>query len=199
MTDSTSAQLRNLGVGEKIKALRKSKEFSIAQLASKASLTSPLLEQIEKDDVFPNLGTLMNIAKALRVEVSTFLVREEPLEKIELTRCGERLAVDQTIRDKAVGRNYSFQALSSRLKDKRMKPFFVEFDTTAIEVPHALTHSGEEFCFCLKGRIQFTSEDRTLILNPGDALHFYSDIPHAFMGLGTEKPRAIFVMLPDRA
>ena len=48
---------------------------------------------------------------------------------------------------------YNYQALAYRLKDKRMEPFLVEFDSGIDEKPVPLSHEGEEFCYCLEGEI----------------------------------------------
>lgn len=196
MAFSTQEELKKLGIGRKIKTLREQKEIPIETLAQDANITAAVMSQIEHDVVPPTLATLINISKALEVGVDTFFVKDEVMENVELTRSNDRLSVSKTREADNTRMTYSFQALSYRLKDKQMETFFVEFDTTTQEDAEPLSHDGEEFCYCLEGEIEFTTDEGKIILRPGDALHFYSNVPHVLKGVGPGTPKAIFVLLP---
>ena len=198
MNYSTSEELKRLGIGEEIKTLREEKQLSLDDLAEKVDLKPTLLSQIEADVVPPTLATLLNIAKVLGVSVDHFFIREETLEKIELTRVNERLSVTKSRESDQARMTYSYEALAYRLKGKRMEPFLVEFDAEIEEKPIPLSHDGEEFCYCLEGEIEFITDDKRIILQPGDSLYFYSNIPHVLRGIGPGKPKGIFVLLPNK-
>lgn len=198
MNYSTSEELKRLGIGEKIKTLREEKQLSLDDLAEKVDLKPTLLSQIEADVVPPTLATLLNIAKVLGVSVDHFFIREETLEKIELTRVNERLSVTKSRESDQARMTYSYEALAYRLKGKRMEPFLVEFDAEIEEKPIPLSHDGEEFCYCLEGEIEFITDDKRIILQSGDSLYFYSNIPHVLRGIGPGKPKGIFVLLPNK-
>ena len=196
MTESNSDELKRLGIGKKIKTLREQKQLSLKDLATNVQLKPILLSQIESDVVPPTLATLLNIAKALKVNVDHFFLQDELIDKIELTRSNERLSVAKSRDSDSARMTYNYQALSFRLKDKRMEPFLVEFDSEIEEKLIPLSHEGEEFCFCLEGEIEFITDDKRIILQSGDALYYYSDIPHVLRGIGPGKPKGIFVLLP---
>jgi len=198
MSYNTQQELARLGIGVKIKSLREQKSLSVDDLAKKVKLTPVLLSQIENDVVPPTVATLLNISKVLDVGIDHFFIQENFVEKIELTRNDDRLKITRGD-DSDMGRlTYSYQALSYRLKGKRMEPFFVEFDTETREKTIPLSHDGEEFCFCLEGRIEFISGDQKIMLYPGDSLYYFSDVPHVLRGVGSKTPKAIFVLLPGR-
>jgi len=197
MTESTIDELKRLGIGKKIKTLREQKQLSLDNLAEEVQLKPTLLSQIESDVVPPTLATLLNIARVLSVNVDHFFLQEELVDKIELTRANERLSVAKSRESDSARMTYNYQALSYRLQNKRMEPFLVEFDSEIEEKLIPLSHKGEEFCYCLEGEIEFITEDKRIILQPGDSLYYYSDIPHVLRGIGPGKPRGIFVLLPE--
>ena len=80
-------------------------------------------------------------------------MQQKAFEKVELTRAHERLKVAKSRDTDKARMTYNFQALAYRLKDKRMEPFLMEFDSGIDEKPVPLSHEGEEFCYCLEGEI----------------------------------------------
>lgn len=198
MAQSTQEALKALGIGNKIRTFREEKELSLEALAEKVDITAALMSQIERDVVPPTLATLMNISRALDRGMDAFFVKDEVAEQVELTRENERLTVIRSRDTDHARMTYNFQALSYRLKDKQMETFFVEFDSDTEEKLVPLSHDGEEFCFCLEGDIEFRTDEKTIILRAGDALHFYSTVPHVIRGMGPGTPKAVFVLLPDK-
>ncbi len=198
MTVSTQEELKKLGIGKKILTFREEKDLSLDFLATEANITPALLSQIEQEVVPPTLATLINISKVLNVGMDAFFIKESEEEKVELTRSNDRLTVERSQDTDHSRMTYNFQALSYRLKGKQMEPFFVEFDTEVEEDLVPLSHEGEEFCYCLEGEIEFRNDEKKIILRPGDALHFYSNVPHVLRGIGPVKPKAVFVLLPEK-
>lgn len=197
MTSSTQDALKALGIGNKIRTFREEKDISLETLAENANITPALMSQIERDVVPPTLATLMNISRALDKGMDAFFVKDDVVEQVELTRENERLSVVRNRDTDHARMTYNFHALSYRLKDKQMEPFYVEFDSDIEEKLVPLSHEGEEFCFCLEGDIEFRTDEKTIILRSGDALHFYSTVPHVIRGLGPGTPKAVFVLLPQ--
>ncbi len=197
MVESTVEELKRLGIGRKIRTLRDEKQLPLKKLAEKVKLQPALLSQIENDIVPPTLATLLNIARELEVNVDHFFMQQKAFEKVELTRAHERLKVAKSRDTDQARMTYNYQALAYRLKDKRMEPFIVEFDSGIDEKPVPLSHEGEEFCYCLEGEIEFITDEKRIVLQPGDALYYFSKIPHVLRGIGPGKPKGIFVLLPD--
>ncbi len=196
MAYSTTEELKRLGIGKKISSIREEKQIPLEKLAEDVNLKPALLSQIESDVVPPTLATLLNVARVLGVSVDHFFTEQEIVEKVELTRSNERLSVAKSRESDQARMTYNYQALSYRLKDKRLEPFLVEFDSTIEENLVPLSHEGEEFCFCLEGEIEFITDERRILLKPGDSLHFYSHVPHVLRGIGPGTPKAVFVLLP---
>ena len=78
--------------------------------------------------------------------------------------------------------------------DKHMEPLLVEFQPLETGNMVFTNHEGEEFVFVLEGRLEFRTDDRVEILEPGDTIYFESDINHSFRSLDEKPARAIAVV-----
>ncbi len=197
MNLSTKSDIEALGIGEKIHRLRESKGMLLSSLAAKAQISSTVMSQIETEQIPPGLVTLANISKALNVGMDFFFAKKAPIETIELTRVNDRVTVQKKSALDHGDAHYDYQALSYRLKGKKMETFLAHFNESSKINPLPVGHSGEEFCFCLNGEIDFITNDKTIRLMPGDSLHFYSPAPHVFKKAGHTKATALFILLPD--
>jgi transcriptional regulator with XRE-family HTH domain/quercetin dioxygenase-like cupin family protein len=70
-------------IGEKLRAVRQSRQMSLRELANKAEVSASMLSQIETGKVFPSVRSLYSIANALEVSVDYFFPEQS----------GERAAV----------------------------------------------------------------------------------------------------------
>lgn len=195
MPHKTARELKQLGIGKKIKALRISKGLEPDELAARLGLSKVLLSQIEDDVLPPTVATLLNISAQLDVGIDHFFTDQKSKAEFEITRPDDRLAVHHEALADSKRLTYDYESLAYRLAEKHMEPFFVEFDASE-EASEALTHEGEEFVYVLEGEIEFTLGDEVVRLREGEALYFYAHTPHAIRGIGPGKPKAIIVLYP---
>ena len=123
-------ELKQLGIGKKIRALREGKGLMLDDLAARAGLTKVLLGQIEEDVVPPTVATLLNLSKLLDVSIDYFFTEDEHIGRVEVTRIDERLTVHHDDLPDAGQVTYNYESLAYRLAKKHMEPFYVEFDST---------------------------------------------------------------------
>jgi transcriptional regulator with XRE-family HTH domain len=192
-----NADLKGLGLGRKIRTIREAKKLSTEEVAERASLAPILISQIESDAVTPPVATLLKIAQALDTHIGDFFVEAEPRKRYEVVRKGEHKRVARKPTPDKSPLSYSYEALAFRLSKRHMEPFLVEFDIDIDEEVPPLSHKGEEFVFVLDGELEFHAEDEIVRLSQGDSLYFDSNIPHAFIGKGNVRPRAVIVIYPE--
>lgn len=195
-SDVASADDR-LKIGSKIRDLREKKNVPLKDLASKTDLTTSVLNKIEKDEVVPPLGTLLRLSKALDVSMAAFFEDEVAVEKIFMTRSGERIKVKGRPRHQEGEIDYFYESLEPKNPNKHIEPFLVEFQPMEAADVLFLSHEGEEFHFVLEGKVEFRTDDRVEILEAGDSLFFESDMNHGFRSL-TEKPARVLVVVWSR-
>jgi len=195
MSPQTAIELKQLGIGEKIRSLRTAKKMGLDALAKKLGVSKILLGQIEEDVIPPTVATLLNISKILGVGIDHFFSDVEQTGKFELTRADERLSVHHDDLPEPGKISYNYESLAYRLAKKHMEPFFVQFDVSP-EEGESYSHDGEEFIHVIKGEIEVVLSGDRVRLNAGDSLYFYANVPHTIRGIGPEKPEAVIVLYP---
>ena len=78
---------RRLGKG--IKTFREERGVSLEALAENTGLTVAFLTSLEEDDLYPTIGPLQKVARALGVRLGTFMDDEISRDPI-ISRLGER-------------------------------------------------------------------------------------------------------------
>ncbi len=180
-------------IGGRIRSYRENQEISPADLAERTGLDQGFLKAIEQDDVYPSLGPLLKIARALGVRLGTFLddaVSKDPL----IVRLGERKE-ELTMRKedgKAVG--LRFHSLGKGKTDRHMEPFFIEILPESEEDTKLSSHEGEEFILVQSGRVLIEYGREKHILEPGDSTYFNSIVPHRVCSEGGEKAEIYAVL-----
>ena len=87
-------------MGALVRELRESQGLTLAQLSSKAAVSSGLISQIEHGQGNPAYLTLLKLAQALSVPVGTFVAEPEQKVTNGVVRAGNRRRLE--IADKAV-------------------------------------------------------------------------------------------------
>ena len=62
-----------------------------------------------------------------------------------------------------------------------------------------MVHSGVEFVFCLKGRLLYTIENQTFLLEPGDSLLFEASQSHRWKNADTTPTRSLLILIPTQS
>lgn len=197
VSDDIRHEVKNLHIGRKIRELRKKGGLVLRDLSDRTGLSKPLLSQIEKEVVSPPIATLLKISKALNTNIGFFFQNDGSEERVVVVRKDESKVIDS----RYLGREesgYYYEALAYKKSKKYMEPFLVEFKRKKADQLTYFNHEGEEFIYLLEGRLEFRTEDRQVLLNPGDSLYFESSIPHAYRALGRGNAKALSVIYSAR-
>lgn len=189
--------LKKLHIGKKIRELRKKAGFILQDLSDRTGLSKPLLSQIEKEVVSPPIATLLKISKALSVNIGFFFQDSYLEEKVVLVKKDESKVIDSRFFGREEN-GYYYEALAYKKSKKYMEPFLVEFKRKKVEKLSYFSHDGDEFIYLLEGTLEFRTEDKQFILQPGDSLYFESSTPHAYRAMGRRNAKALTVVYPLR-
>jgi transcriptional regulator with XRE-family HTH domain len=170
-------EIKEIRVGEKIKALREQKGLSLKDVADITGFSTALLSQIENHLVSPSLGTMTKLARALGVRVGNFL-GETQGEPFTIVRKDERKNVSRFASKEGVKYGYSYESLGFDKKDRHMEPFIVTLEPATVKTSKTSSHEGEEFIFVLEGEMEVILGNHTDVLSPGDSIYYDSTIPH---------------------
>ena len=135
---------RDNAVGARVRAFREARGLTLAALAETTNLSPAFLEGLENGAVYPPIGTLQKVARALDVRLGTFLDGEESSDPViariegfpsgfpggrqtapapadaEPPRTGEAEPAADMFRP-----GYLYQVLGKGKSDRNMEPFCV--------------------------------------------------------------------------
>ncbi len=174
-------------IGSKIKELRTNKKMTLKELSEKTSLSTGFLSQLERGLTSIATDSLLNIAEALDVELSYFL--------LSTSKRRERFIQKSYERDIALHINY---VLSNNPEDKTILPRLIEIlPTNTEENLNTYQHEGEEFIYVLEGIITIFINDEKQYLYPGDSAHFKSSINHNYANYTNKICKILVVSAPN--
>jgi len=163
-------------LGQKIKALREDKGMSIEAMSQMTGFDVETLLKIEKNEIQPQLGTVIKLSKALDSALGR-LVSGQGDRLYTITRKNERQSIVRSTSSKSDGQKlYTYKSLASEVKGRHMEPLVVQLE----EYPEqeVSIHEGEEFIFVLDGTVLLKIGDEAFELDPGDSAYYLSTTPH---------------------
>jgi len=179
-------------IGSKIKELRTNKKMTLKELSEKTSLSTGFLSQLERGLTSIATDSLLNIAEALDVELSYFLLSTSKRRERFIQKSYER---DIYKIDNALHINY---VLSNNPEDKTILPRLIEIlPTNTEENLNTYQHEGEEFIYVLEGIITIFINDEKQYLYPGDSAHFKSSINHNYANYTNKICKILVVSAPN--
>jgi transcriptional regulator with XRE-family HTH domain len=181
-------------IPKKLRALRKSKNVSLGELAEQTGLTKGYLSRIENSETPPPISTVGKIATALGVDITDLFSKfEEPVQNQELAI--SRNLKGTPIDGRGTSYGYYYENLALEKKGKNMEPFIVTvgFDHP-VNIQTEFCHQGEEFLYVLEGAMEFFFKGKSYILEQGDSVYFDADIPHSGKSIGNQKARLLIVI-----
>ena len=171
---SSSESVTVEAVGDRIRELREAKGLGYDELANVTGFDVESLEKIEKNDIQPQLGTLVRLSKALDSAFSR-LVSGVGDKLYSITRKHERRIVSRSTSAKGK-KLYTYKSLAPEVKGRHMEALAVTLE----ENPEQETsvHEGEEFIYVIEGTVIARIDQDMFELEPGDSIYYLSTTPH---------------------
>ena len=173
-------------VAQRLHELRSERELSIRALADMSNLSVNTLSLIENGKTSPSVGTLQQLADAMQVPITAFF--EVSTERKRVIFCKEsqrpKITVEET----------DLEDLSSGISQSGVQPLVVTLKPTASSGTSSIVHTGHEFVYCLEGRVLYTIENQSYVLEPSDSLLFEANLLHRWENLD-ETPSKIILIL----
>ncbi|ETT38130.1 XRE family transcriptional regulator [Paenibacillus sp. FSL R7-269] len=164
-----------MDIGATIRAIRKRKNITIAQICELTGLSQGFMSQVETNKTSPSISTLENIAQALKVPLSYLLLKKE--ERMQIVRKDERRITTSGAAKLKV------EHLSST---QNVRMSIVEFPPGAMigDAPHA--HEGQEVHIVLKGTIYAQQGEDGAEFTEGDSFSWNACTPHSVKNTGED-------------
>lgn len=175
-------------LGEKLRARRKEKGYSLEELSRRTGFSKSFLSQIENGKNSPSIASLKKITKALDVSIGG-LFDEDRGEQVYFLKKGDRKPFE-VVKDKVI-----FEFGASKVPNRKMEAIFFTLRPGG-ESEGEYTHDGEEFGTVIEGTLLFELGGKEYRMEPGDCIYFSSSIPHRWRNPGPETMRAVWVITP---
>lgn len=161
-------------IGARIRTYRERLNLSIEDLARNAGVEVNLVRRAEEGEVYPPLGVMVKISRALGQRLGTFMddqVRQDPV----ITRREERCEETAAHKDGAVGK-YHYYPLGKGKTDRHMEPLFIVIQPS--EDRGTSSHEGEELVIVVRGEVELLYGKDRHLLKEGDSMYYNSVVPH---------------------
>jgi transcriptional regulator with XRE-family HTH domain len=179
--------------GEKLRAIRERRGYTLKDVAKRASVSESLVSQIERNKVSPSVDTLLLIADVLDIDYEYLFSDYRQKRRVSIVRASER---DSIRRNKVTIHQLSFTDEVS--EDPAIEAFLLEIEATGETGDREYGHNGREFGIILEGQAELIYGDETYELDKGDSISFPSNIPHLLKNAGNHVLTAIWVVTPPR-
>jgi transcriptional regulator with XRE-family HTH domain len=177
-----------LVVGMKIRQLRGQNRLSLRVLAELSGLNINTLSLIENGKSSPSVGTLHQLARALKVPINAFFETDPVPRRVVFTSHDSR--PDATLN------NTRLENLGKDLAGNAVQPFVVTLEPGGGSGNRMVVHTGYEFVYCLSGKICYIIAGETYLLQAGDTVVFEAHLPHRWQNIHEGESKIILVLYP---
>lgn len=179
-------------VCERVRSLRKSKGWTLEQLASLSGVSRSMLSQIERQAANPTLGVAFRIAQAFGMTLGDLVQSPQPGPRIDVIRASDRGSL---FRDDEQCRIRTLSPLHLE-KEVEFYELTLKPGGSLISTPHVA--GTREFLAIETGAARVTSAAETVQLQPGDSAHYPADVPHRIDNLADGPAVAFLVVIYER-
>jgi len=164
-----------IGIGRKLRAIRKKKGLLLNDVAERANVTAGLISKIENGRTIPSLPVFLGLIEALEEDLSDFfrglsngsnqkylVVRSDELSLLEKEEQVEGFSYELIFDKSLLSIGFEVVVLTLQPGAKREKT----------------TTDAYEFKYVLEGEVVYYIGDDRVTLQKGDSLFFDARIPH---------------------
>jgi transcriptional regulator with XRE-family HTH domain len=165
-----------IAIGREVRAHRRQKSMTVADLAERTGLSIGMLSKIENGNTSPSLTTLQMLADALNLPITAFFRRFEESRVAVHTKSGEGVELERA--GTRAGHQYNLLGhIGANASGVTVEPYLITLSTESDVFP-AFQHDGIETIYMLDGEVDYRHGDEVFSLKPGDTLFFDADAPH---------------------
>jgi transcriptional regulator with XRE-family HTH domain len=164
-----------VGIGKRLKSIRKKEGFTISTLANNAGVSNGLISRIENGRTIPSLPVLLELISALNIDASTFFegVEKKTGAKYIHVKKEEQQHLEKEI--EAEGFSY-FQIYGKSLNA-------VGFEAVLLTVSpnskrNKVITDAWEFKYIISGQCTYLIDNEEVLVNAGDSIYFNGRLPH---------------------
>ena len=183
-----TGEKRSFHVGEKIRAVRERKGYTLKTVAQRAGVSESLVSQIERNRVSPAIDTLLSIADALEIDLEYLFSGYRQQTGLDQRR--------QT--GKGQGGSGRKGAAGGYGPCPCIEAYYLTVPPGGETKRGSYGHSGREFGIVIQGCGELRYGSSVYALKPGDSISFSAGAPHTLANKDNEPFRALWVVTPPQ-
>lgn len=167
----------------KIKEIRKQKNITVQELASKADVSKGLISQIENNRTVPSLTVLMSIVQALDLDLNEFFKDIMPKKKAQ-----QKVILKSPKEYQTFEKEYAKGFLYHRVFTRNIQSGPVDF--VLLEMKKGarrnkmIQSESVEYNYMVKGKVEYHIEGKSYVFGEGESIFFDSRMPHRLANIG---------------
>jgi transcriptional regulator with XRE-family HTH domain len=177
-------------ISNRIKERRREQNITVQELASQANVSKGLISQIENSRTIPSLIVLIDIIKALNIDLNEFFKDIRTKSNSSPILIKRKAEYEHFEKEHANG--FHYQRIFTR---------FIDHSTVDIVIlnlePNATRPLVEtdafEYKYVLSGEIDYQISEQKIRLSKGDSLLFDGRMPHTPVNMGNETASMLVV------
>ena len=179
-----------LNLGDRVRQLRKERDWTLEQAAQKAGLARSTLSKIENGQMSPTYDALRKLAIGLGISVPQLFTPPEQARvngRRTITRSGEGAAHATA--------TYEHELLAETLTRKQMLPYRARVRARSMEEFDGwVRHDGEEFLYVLTGVIRlYTEFYEPIEMRRGDSAYYDASMGHNVVSVSDDDATILWV------
>ncbi|MFM2480657.1 cupin domain-containing protein [Celerinatantimonas sp. YJH-8] len=180
--------MHDVDIGARLRTLRKEAGLSQRELARRAGVTNGFISQVEKNQVSPSVASLKKLLTELPLSLAEFFAEQQSVAQQFYSRAEEHPDIGQgPISYRMVGAFRPYRNIG--MLHEILKP-------GADSGEAMLSHAGEECAVVVRGCLELTVEEQSVMLYAGDSYYFDSLRPHRFRNISDENCELVSANAP---
>jgi transcriptional regulator with XRE-family HTH domain len=162
-------------ISNHIKEKRREKNITVQELAARANVSKGLISQIENSRTVPSLIVLIDIIKALEIDLNIFFKDIHNKSKQPVILVKRKNEYEHFEKEHAIGFHYQ-RVFTQFITQSTVDIVILELEPDASR-PMVETEAFE-YKYLLSGQVDYMFEEQTISLSQGDSLLFDGRISH---------------------
>ena len=178
-------------ITNKLKDIRKEKNVTLQDLATRTGVTKGMLSQVENNRTIPSLTVFFNIIKALNIDINDFFTdfNNSSSSKVIFKKAS---AYQPFEKENAEGFHY-LRILSTTVNEYHVDIVIL---TLQPQAQREKVHTDAfEFKYMLKGKVEYTVGEEKYILEEGDSIYFDATAAHNPKNLGETAAQMLVIYI----
>lgn len=172
-----------IGIGKRIKDIRKENNLTINELANRANVSNGLISRIENGRTIPSLPVLLDLIQSLDIDASYFF------EGVENRNSAKYLYIprenQQVVEKEIEAQGFKYMHIFSKsLNSLGFEAVLLTLEPNSKR--EKVITDAWEFKYILKGTVKYLIDQEEVILSEGDALYFNGRFPHVPVSISDE-------------